>query len=81
MYFFFADLVKCFDRLWLKDCINDLNECGMRERELGLIYKLNKEAHFKVNSPAGITREVKVAEIVKQGTVLAQSCAVGQLER
>ena len=40
-----------------------------RERELGLIYKLNKEAHFKVNSPAGITREVKVAEIVKQGTV------------
>ena len=77
VYFFFADLVKCFDRLWLKDCINDLNECGMRERELGLIYKLNKEAHFKVNSPAGITREVKVAEIVKQGTVFGPKLCCG----
>ena len=24
-YIFFADLVKCFDRLWLKDCIVDLH--------------------------------------------------------
>ena len=32
VYLFFADLVKCFDRLWLKDCLIDLHECGMRER-------------------------------------------------
>ena len=69
VYFFFADLVKCFDRLWLKDCLNDLHDCGMREREIGLIYKLNKEAHFRVDTPAGMTEEVVVEEIVKQGTV------------
>ena len=69
VYFFFADLVKCFDRLWLKDCLNDLSDCGMREREIGLIYKLNREAHFKVDTPAGMTDEIVVQEIVKQGTV------------
>jgi hypothetical protein len=69
VYLFFADLVKCFDRLWLKDCINDLSDCGMRERELGIVYKLNKEATFKVSTPAGMTEEVTVKEIVKQGTV------------
>ena len=26
VYIFFADLVKCFDRLWLRDCIVDLHE-------------------------------------------------------
>ena len=77
VYFFFADLVKCFDRLWLKDCINDLGECGMRERELGLIYKLNEKAHFKVNTPAGLTREVMVKEIVKQGTVFGPKLCCG----
>ena len=69
VYLFFADLVKCFDRLWLKDCVNDLNSCGMREREAGLIYKLNEDAIFKVSTPAGLTKESRVKEIVKQGTV------------
>ena len=69
VYFFFADLVKCFDRLWLKDCLNDLYDCGMREREIGLIYQLNKEAYFRVDTPAGMTQEISVEEIVKQGTV------------
>ena len=69
LYLFFADLVKCFDRLWLKDCINDLYDCGMRERELGMVYKLNERAVFRVATPAGKTEEVEVKEIVKQGTV------------
>jgi hypothetical protein len=77
VYFFFADLVKCFDRLWLKDCLNDLHDCGMREREIGLIYKLNQEAHFKVNTPAGITQEIVVKEIVKQGTVYGPKLCCG----
>ena len=72
VYIFFADLVKCFDRLWLKDCIIDLNECGMRERELRMIYKMNKEARIKIRTPAGETEEIKIEEIVKQGTIYGQ---------
>ena len=69
VYLFFADLVKCFDRLWLKDCLNDLHSCGMREREVMLLYEMNREAIFKVSTPVGMTEEVQVKEIVKQGSV------------
>ena len=69
VYLFFADLVKCFDRLWLKDCLNDLHSCGMREREVLLLYKMNESAVFRVSTPVGLTEEVEVREVVKQGTV------------
>ena len=69
VYIFFADLVKCFDRLWLKDCVVDLHECGMRERDAAMVYKLNQEANFCVDTPGGKTDEITVKEIVKQGTV------------
>ena len=69
VYIFFADLVKCFDRLWLKDCIVDLHECGMRERDTAMVYKLNQEANFCVDAPSGKTSETTVKEIVRQGTV------------
>ena len=69
IYFFFGDLVKCFDRLYLKDCLIDLHEAGARAREIRMLYNLNKEAEFKVITPIGETREIKVNEIVKQGTV------------
>ena len=69
VYIFFADLVKCFDRLWLKDCVVDLHECGMRERDAYMVYRLNEKANFRVDTPNGITKEINVKEIVKQGTV------------
>ena len=37
VYLFFGDLVKCFDRLWLKDCLVDLKDCGMRERDVIMV--------------------------------------------
>ena len=29
----FADAEKCFDKLWLEDCLVDLHKAGLRERE------------------------------------------------
>ena len=69
VYLFFGDLVKCFDRLWLQDCLVDLHECGMREREIRMLYHLNQEVNIKIITPVGTTREIKVKEIVKQGSV------------
>ena len=69
VYMFFGDLVKCFDRLWLQDCLVDLHECGVREREIRLLYQLNKEVNIKVITPVGTTNEIAVKEIVKQGSV------------
>ena len=69
VYLFFGDLVKCFDRLWLQDCLVDLHECGMREREIRMLYRLNQEVNIKVITPVGTTKEILVKEIVKQGSV------------
>ena len=68
-YLFFADLVKCFDRLWLKDCLVDLHEAGVREKEIRILHKMNSEAHIIVKTPVGPTHEFKLGEMVKQGTV------------
>ena len=69
VYIFFADLVKCFDRLWLKDCVVDMHESGMRERDAAMVYKLNEKANFCVETPGGKSQRKTVDEIVKQGTV------------
>ena len=68
-YIYFADLMKCFDRLWLKDCVVDLWKAGVREKEARLVYLMNKEARIWIKTPVGITDEIKIEEVVKQGTI------------
>ena len=68
-YMFFGDLVKCFDKLWLKDCLIDLHKAGVREREIRMLYHLNKKAKAKIITPAGTTEEIVIEEAAKQGTV------------
>ena len=43
---YYADAYKCFDRLWLKDCLIELWKAGMREREVLMIYKINEMANI-----------------------------------
>ena len=68
-YCYFADAYKCFDKLWLKDCLVEMWRAGMREREIMLIYELNRKADIIIDTPVGITDSITVREIVKQGTV------------
>ena len=68
-YCYFADAYKCFDKLWLKDCLVEMWRAGMREREIMLIYELNRRADIIIDTPVGITDSITVREIVKQGTV------------
>ena len=76
-YVVMADAEKCFDKLWLKDCLIDMNEAGLREREVELLYILNKKAKITIQTPVGETKEIVVNEIVKQGTVFGpQLCCV-----
>ncbi len=71
LYLYFCDLVKCFDKLWLRDCLVDLYECGAREREVKMLYVLNKRARAKIITPMGITDEIEIREAVKEGTVFS----------
>ena len=68
-YFVFGDAVKCFDRLWLRDCLLELYKAGVPLQDIGMLYRMNKEAIIKVRTPIGETEEFTCHEIVKQGTV------------
>ena len=36
-YIFFEDAVKCFDKLWLQDCIIELAKLGYSKNDLDII--------------------------------------------
>ena len=42
----FYDIEKCFDSLWLQDCINSLWENGIKYDILSLVYFLNTNHSF-----------------------------------
>ena len=78
----FYDTEKCFDSLWLDDCINSLYENGVKDDILDLIYRLNQKAEIVVRTPIGETDPFVVNDLVRQGTVLGpilNNCSFDQI--
>ena len=48
LYLLFADLEKCFDQLWLKDCIREIHEAGMSAGEAIYLSYMNKTVNAVV---------------------------------
>ena len=65
---FFANTVKCYDKLWFQDCIIELVKLGYNKNVLGILYKLNETALVKINTTYGGTENIEINEVVKQGT-------------
>ena len=64
------DVEKCFDALWLEDCMLDLYETlppEARDNKLSLIYKMNQDNYVAVNTAVGHTERVNLKNIVMQG--------------
>ena len=70
LFLTFYDIEKCFDSLWLEDCINALWKNGVENYNLYLIYLLNKKASITVKTPLGNASQFVIKNFVKQGTVL-----------
>ena len=70
VWFTFYDIEKCFDSLWLQDCINSPWENGIKDDILSLVYFMNTKANVVVKSPFGVTKPFICSSIVKHGTVL-----------
>ena len=68
-YIFYADAVKCFDKLWLKNCLLNMNRKGFSIYDTVLLYQLNHKAIISVNTPFGDTEDFTVYDVVKQGTI------------
>ena len=66
----FYDIGKCFDSLWLEDCINSLWDLGVKDDTLFLIYLMNTKASVTIKTPMGDTYPLILSNLVKQGTVL-----------
>ena len=79
-YILLADAEKCFDKLWLEDCLVDMYESGVRAREVCLLHDMNKQAKIVIETPNGLTEPITVQRIVKQGTVFGpvMCCANSQ---
>ena len=78
----FYDIEKCFDSLWLEDCINSLWNCGAQNDILYLIYLLNRNADIIVKTPFGDTEACTIPNLFKQGTVLGpilNNCSLGEI--
>ena len=41
-YLFFADAEKCCDKLWLTDCLIDMEEIGYNRNDIKILYEKNK---------------------------------------
>ena len=63
------DVAQCFDSLWLKDCINDLHDSGIKDDRLALVYESNRNNKISVNVPSvGETEPIDISEVVMQGS-------------
>lgn len=80
----FYDIEKCFDSLWLQDCLNSLWDNGVQDDTLYFIYLLNKEANITVNTPFGNTLPFTLSNLVKQGTVMGpvlNNCSLDRMSK
>ena len=66
----FYDIEKCFDSLWLENCINSLWDMRVGNDILSLIYLMNMKARVTVKTPVGDTDAILLTNLVKQETVL-----------
>ena len=64
------DYSQCFDTLSLEECINDLYDTSVKNRNLTLMYKANENNLVAIKTPFVMT-ECKIEKIVLQGEVMA----------
>ena len=77
LYILFGDLEKCFDKLYLKDCIIELIEAGMPLEEAMFVYDMNRNIKAYVDTPHGTTEKFEIHEAVRQGTIFGTTlCGV-----
>ena len=65
------DVEKCFDALWVEECINDIFEAGLTNDKLVLLYLENQNANIAVKTPRGRSSRVSTKNLIMQGTVWA----------
>ena len=63
------DVEKCFDALWVQECINDMYEAGLQNNKLNILYLMNQNANVAIKTTSGMTKRTSMTNIIMQGTV------------
>ena len=63
------DVEKCFDALWMEECINDIFEAGVTNDKLPLLFLENRNAKVAIKTSEGLSKRVDIQNIVMQGSV------------
>ena len=58
---------KCFDSLWVQECVNTLYETGLTNDKLVLLYEETKNAKIAIKTPNGTTERKDIKNIIMQG--------------
>jgi hypothetical protein len=75
------DVDKCFDSLWLEECINDIYDAGLQNDKLNLLYNMNQNAFVAIKTPYGITDRIVMKKIVMQGSLLGSLLCTATLDK
>ena len=63
------DVEKCFDALWVEECINDMYDAGLVNDKLVLLFLENQNAKIAVKTPGGKSDRISIKNVIMQGTV------------
>ena len=66
---FFADVVKCFDKLWLKGCLLEMCNLSYGPNILKILHEMNRETDIIIITPVENIGNIQVKEVVKQATI------------
>ena len=75
------DVEKCFEALWVQECINDMNDAGLKNYKLNILYILNQHAKISVKTLAGMKERKVMSYIIWQGTVWGSLFCTGTLDK
>ena len=66
--YFFADAVKCFDKLWLRDSLIEMERIGYNKGDIKMLFKINKTTEIVTDTTTGNAENIETTEVVKQGS-------------
>ena len=75
------DVEKCFDALWVEECINDLYDRGFDNDKLPILFLENQNANIAAKPPNGTSKRVAVRNIIIQGRVWGSLCCTTTMDK
>ena len=78
------DIEKCFDALWLEDCLNDVIETLPEDKcddEIALVYEASKVNLVAVKTAVGLTERKDFPSIVQQGGTWGSLLCANTIEK